>query len=183
MIKWLLKKALGRFARQYDYNINYMFDMEQHMGGTLWRYALMQPFAQHRGIASAEAYYLAKVVAVKQADCGPCLRLVCNMAREAGVPAERLAHVLRGTPDQLPAPLRSVVSLADAAVAGDALAAEEHRRKVVETYGEGAAAEIALAVAFGGFYPNLKRALGEAAACEPILKELEADLLAAQPAS
>jgi len=37
-----------------------------------------------------------------------------------------------------------------------------------------AMAELSLAIAFGSFYPTMKRALGAATACEPVVAELAA---------
>ena len=47
--------------------------------------------------------YVARIVAVRDEDCGTCVQIAINQAKKAGVPAEQLQAVLDGKLDDLPA--------------------------------------------------------------------------------
>src|SRR5262252_1035309 len=50
--------------------------------------------------------YVARIVAVRDEDCGTCVQIAVNQAKKAGVPAEVLRAVLDGDLDRLPDELR-----------------------------------------------------------------------------
>ncbi len=172
-MNFLLKPLLKHFGKRYDYDVSYMMRLEDNAPGTLLRYFLMTPLAQYRRTAPPGAYYAAKLVAGKAADCGPCVRLVCNMAAEAGVDRQLLLHVLRGDDDALPDDVRDAVRFAHAVVDQNHETLNGTREAIHNRWGEGGVADLSLAIAFGGFFPTMKRGLGDAQACEPIVAELE----------
>lgn len=178
MLRALLKPAFERFANRYDYNVDYMSQMDAGSPGILAKMALLVPLSNHNKVAPKNAYFTAKLVGTKHADCGPCLRLVCNMAIEAGVPNAILLKVLQA-PQELPEELAQVAAYALAVVTQDHEQLAELQPKMQQDWSDGALAEISLAIAFGSFYPTIKRGLGSATACEPVVAQLSERLAAA----
>ena len=172
MFRTLLKPFYKKMGERYDYNVDYMLDMDQASPGILAKLALISPLGSHNKIAGTDAYYLAKLAAISHLDCGPCLRLVSNMAKEAGVANETIVLALTD-PEKLPDELTRVVHYATAVVSKDDATVLELAPLVLADWGEGGVAELSLAIAFGGFYPTLKRGLGKASACEPVIQELQ----------
>lgn len=169
MIAAFLKRRLNRFARHYDYDVTYLkniVDIDRSGG---FRLALISPFTGYRFGIPADIYFAAKIRAVRQADCGPCLRLAFQMAQEAGVPRVRLQPVVgMGDPDP---DIALVIAYADAVLnKSDELT--DIIDQIYSRWGEKGLTGLASAIVAGQFYPMLKRGLGHAVACEPFLQEL-----------
>lgn len=175
MLRALLKPVFEKFGNRYDYNVDYMSEMDEGSPGVLAKMALMNPLSSHNKVAPKEAYYIAKLVSTHYHDCGPCLRLVCNMAAEAGVGRSLILQTLQA-PQELPDNLAEVAAYAQAVVAQDHAQLAELQPRMKSNWSQGAIAEISLAIAFGGFYPMMKRGLGSATACEPVVNELRQQL-------
>ncbi len=167
----LMIKLLNRFAQRYQYDVGYMQEMERVSPGTLWRYFLLVPLSMHRSHLPPAHYFAAKLVATAAQDCGPCVRLVMNMAMEAGVEEQLLWHVLQNNVAQLDDGMKPIVAFAHAMI-DNKPEAQALRQEVVALWGEGAIADLSLAISFGGFYPTLKRGLGHAQSCEPVFADL-----------
>ena len=127
--------------------------------------------AQYRKAAPKDAYFAAKLVSARRADCGPCLKLVVNMAREAGVAESTLISIL-SEDDQVSESVRLGMEFAAAVTDRSAVELAELKQSVIEQWGRAALADLSLAVAFGAFFPTLKRGLGHAESCQPVLQSL-----------
>ncbi len=79
-------------------------------------------------------------------------------------------------PQELPEELAEVAAYAQAVVEQDNAQLAEPQPLMKTNWSQGAMAEISLAIAFGGFYPMMKRGLGSATACEPVVNELRQQL-------
>lgn len=172
MNKMIAKFMLSGFAKSYDYDVGYLEHMAEVSPGAFYRYLLCAPFTSYRKKAPGQAYLVAKMVATKHFDCGPCLRLVINMGREAKL-EDRIIHaVLEGDESELPEDLTIAMRFANAVVDRNVAELADIETQIVERWGEGALTEFAVAVAFAAFYPILKRGLGHAHSCEPVMHEL-----------
>ena len=172
----ILTPLLKQFGKRYDYDVGYLQAVDRASPGVLWRYLLTTPLTMYRKHAPPAAYFAAKLTATRHYDCGPCARLVCNMALEAGVPRALLVDLLSDAEAELPPEIQQVVAFARAVVEQQPLQAEAPRQAIVRRWGEGALTDLSLAIAYGGFYPTLKRGLGQAEACAPVLAELRTSL-------
>lgn len=164
--------SLDHFAQRYDYDVDYLHEMEADAPGSLWRYLLLAPLSQRCSTAPPEAYFTAKLLATQQQDCGPCVRLVVNMAVQAGVDKNLLLGLLRGDADDLHEDTVLVINFTRQILAQES--ATDYGAAIAQRWGAGAVADLSLAIAFGGFYPTLKRGLGHAQSCEPVVRELTA---------
>lgn len=169
MIKRWLKSVIGRFERRYDYDATYMKDLVNFDTGGGVKLALASPFLLHRFGAPKDAYFAAKLRSVMRADCGPCLQLVIKMAQEAGVGTDTLLPALgkgAGSPE-----VALAVRFADAVI-DDAPDQPEVTEAVRARFGRQGQAGLAVAVVAGHFYPLLKRGLGHAQSCAPVMGAL-----------
>jgi len=172
MHKRIAKFMLSDFAKSYDYDVGYLEHMAEVSPGAFYRYLLCTPFATHRKKAPPKSYLITKLVATKYFDCGPCLRLVINMAREAKIDDKLIHAALLGNESELPEDLVVARRYAIAVTEQDAAALLSLEEKIVQRWGEGALTEMAVAVAFAAFFPILRRGMGHAHSCEPVIQEL-----------
>ena len=171
-MKSIAQLILGRFSRRYDYDVSYLHEIAESNPGAFLRYLMIAPLGQYRKAAPVDAYFAAKMVATMRADCGPCLNLVANMAREANVDKATVMSVLRDESDGVSDDVQLAMRYANAVIDQDAVRVTETHQAIVERWGKAAVTDMSLAVTFGTFYPMFKRGLGHAQSCEPITHEL-----------
>lgn len=167
MIRRLLAGALRRFETRYRYDAAYMHEIVAADLAAGVRLMLATGYLSHRGHLPPACYFAAKLRSARMADCGPCLELVIAMAEEAGVPPHVvLAALGEGEGD---AQVEMVVAYADAVLANapELPAIVDDVRAAFGTHG---LAGLAAAVVAGQFYPTLKRGMGHATACAPVVR-------------
>ena len=129
-----------------------------------FKFAKFLAVDEYRRVLPPAPCYIARIVAVRDEDCGTCLQIAVNQAKKAGVPAEVLRAALDGNLDALPEELRDAYRFAEAVVTRngeeDAL-----RERIRLTYGDEGLIEMALAIASCRVFPITKRALGYAVSC------------------
>jgi alkylhydroperoxidase family enzyme len=122
---------------------------------------------EYRRVLPPAPCYVARIVAVRDADCGTCVQIAVNQAKKAGLPAELLRAVLDGKLDGLPEDVREAYRFAEAVVTAsgeeDAL-----RERIRLRYGDEGLIEMALAIASCRVFPMIKRALGYAVSCSAV---------------
>ena len=129
-----------------------------------FKFAKFLAVDEYRRVLPPNPYYIARIVAVRDEDCGSRVQIAVNQAKKAGVPTEHLRAVLDGNPDGLPEELRDVYCFTEAVVSRsgeeDAL-----RERIRLRYGDEALIELALAIASCRTFPITKRVLGYAVSC------------------
>jgi hypothetical protein len=168
MIKWVLKRAIDRFERNWKYDGSYMRDIIDASPRAAWLFSRAVALGKFRRDIPIEPWYAAGITAVRHEDCGPCTQLAVTMAERAGVsPAVQLA-VLTDNPDAMPPDVALVWKFTRATLAHDA-AADEYREAVVQRWGRLALVSLAFAIAAARIYPTVKYALGHGKACMHIV--------------
>lgn len=175
-IKGFANWLMGSFARRYDYDVSYMGEYAEASPGGFLRYTLAAPLMQYHKEAPLHVYFAAKAVATRRSDCGPCLRLVYRMAREAGVDEAVIRAALKDDIAGLNDPAQAAevglaVRYANAVLDHDLETVSEVGEAILERWGRATLNEIAGAIAFGQFFPTFKRGLMHAQSCEPVLRE------------
>ena len=173
MNRMIAKHLLSGFAKAYDYDTEYLEKMADVSPGAFYRYLLCTPLGTYCRHAPPESYLIAKLIATKHFDCGPCLELVLNMARQAKIDDELLYAALIGDENRLPENMVIARRYALAVIEQDASALWSSEEWIVEHWDEAALTDMALAVAFAAFYPLLRRGLGHAHSCQPVVHKLE----------
>ncbi|MEX2137965.1 MAG: hypothetical protein WD894_01800 [Pirellulales bacterium] len=132
-----------------------------------FKFAKFLAVDEYRRVLPPRPCYIARIVAVRNADCETCVQIAVNQAKKAGVPAELLRGVLDGKPDDLPEELREAYCFAEAVVTANG-EEDAWRERIRLRYGDEGLIEMALAIASCRVFPMTKRALGYAVSCSAV---------------
>jgi len=168
MIKWVLKRAIDKFERDWKYDGSYMRDIIDASPRAAWLFSRAAALGQFRRDIPIEPWYAAGITAVRHEDCGPCTQLGVTMAERAGVSPSVLRAVLADNPDAMPPDVALVWKFTRATLAHDA-AADEYREAIVKRWGRLALVSLAFAIAAARIYPTVQYALGHGTACTRIV--------------
>ncbi|NWH07706.1 MAG: carboxymuconolactone decarboxylase family protein [Alphaproteobacteria bacterium] len=166
MFKWFAHRQISAFERRFGYDASYMHEIAQASDraiSTLWRAAQM---SAHREGLPKDAWHAAKIVAARAEDCGPCTQLTVDMALADGVSQEIIRAIIARDWASLPEAVMLAVRFAEAVVAGEP--ADALREDSLRRWGEKGLISIAFAITGTRMYPQLKRVLGHAQACQRI---------------
>ena len=94
MIKWALRRWLGKFEREWNYDAGYMRDMIEASPRAAWLFSRAAALGQFRRDLTIEAWCAAGITAVRHEDCrsmyaaggldgGACRRQPYGSARDA----------------------------------------------------------------------------------------------------
>jgi hypothetical protein len=119
---------------------------------------------EYRRVLPPGPLYVARIVAVRDEDCGTCVQIAVNQAKKAGVPAAVLQAALDEEPDRLPDELGDAYRFAEAVVTQSG-EEDAPRERIRLRYGDEGLIEMALAIASCRVFPITKRALGYAVSC------------------
>lgn len=166
MIRKLFHQMINRVERKLGVPVDesrYMLDKSL---GSFAAFATVQLWADRHKALPAAAYYVAKISAYRQEDCGSCLQIAVNLARKAGVDAEIIRHAVRGRREALAPELREIYEFAEQQA--NRMDNDEARERIRARYGDEALIELALAVASARMFPSFKRTLGYAKSCSQV---------------
>jgi hypothetical protein len=164
MIKYLNRRQLAKFERTYDYDASYARDLLDTSPALTFLMFLTNALARRPQQIPPAAWYAAKLAAVLEADCGPCVQLTVTMATRAGVPASSLRPLLADDLDAAPEEARDAFLYARHALRRTPDAAAS-REALLRRYGPRPLARLAHQVAMTHSYPVLKSLLGHARSC------------------
>src|SRR5262245_33037651 len=102
MIRWLMKRGLAAFEKQWNYDASYLRDIIDISPRAGWMFARATRLGSFRKGIPIDAWSAAAITAVRQEDCGPCTQLGVAMAERAGVDPKVLRAVLTENPDAMP---------------------------------------------------------------------------------
>jgi hypothetical protein len=168
MMKWLLKRAIDRFERTWQYDASYMRDIIDASPRAAWLFSRATALGQFRRGIPLEPWYAAGITAVRHEDCGPCTQLGVSMAERAGVSAAVLRAVLTDNPGAMPPDVELVWRFTRATLAHDA-GADPYREAIVQRWGQLALISLAFTITAARLYPTVKYALGHGKACMRIV--------------
>ena len=167
MLRWLIHRKLDAEEKKLGESVDYLRHVVDVSPGAFFRFASIMPFANSRKVLPKEVWSVAQVRAVQHADCGPCLQITVNLARQSGVEAALLRAAVDGNLEEMSPELVDVYRFSEAVVGatGDEDALRETLR---ERYGERGLIELSYAIASGTIPPTVKRALGFAKSCRHV---------------
>ena len=134
MIRWILRKGVGSFEREWSYDAGYMRDLIEASPRAAWLFSRATALGQFRRDVPIEAWCAAGITAVRHEDCGPCTQLGVTMAERAGVSPPVLRAVLADDPDAMPPDVALAWRFTRATLAHDA-AANDFRDAIVKRWG------------------------------------------------
>jgi alkylhydroperoxidase family enzyme len=167
MIRRLILKKLDAVEKDLGAPVDYLRHIVRVSLRAFFQFRKVIRLSEYRRALPPCPCHVARIVATRDEDCGPCVQIEVNLARKNGVPADILRAVLAGSPIDLPADLADVYRFADAVVRASG---EEgvYRERLRRRYGEEALVELALAMAVCRAFPVAKRALGYAVSCAKV---------------
>ena len=168
MIGWALRRAIGKFERQWNYDASYMRDLIDASPRAAWLFSRVTALGQFRRDVPIDVWCAAGLTAIRHEDCGPCTQLGVTMAERAGVSPAVLRAVLADNPDAMPPDVALAWKFARATLAHDA-AADEYREAIVNRWGKRALVSLAFAITASRIYPTVKYALGYGKACTRLI--------------
>jgi len=164
MIKWMLRKMIDRFERNWKYDASYMRDIIDASPRAAWLFSRAAALGQFRRDIPIEPWYAAGITAVRHEDCGPCTQLGVTMAERAGVSPAVLLAVLTDNPDAMPPEVALVWRFTRATLAHDT-AADQYRELIAQRWGRLGLISLAFTITAARIYPTVKYALGHGKAC------------------
>jgi alkylhydroperoxidase family enzyme len=171
MIRSLLAWRLAARERRVGVPLDYARDILRTSLRAFVKYALIMPMADHRQRLSAVECFTARLVATKEEDCGTCVQIVVNLARESGVPADTIHAILAGRVEALPESLQDIYRFTALVTRGDG-DDDGLRERLRRRHGDAGLVDLALAIASSRVFPTTKRVLGRAVSCSEVRIEV-----------
>lgn len=164
MLRKFVLRRIDRLEADLGVSMDYLRHMAREALPALFRFSGFRRVADYRRKLPVDAVHTARVATMCREDCGGCLQIAVNAAREAGLPRETIRAVIDERFDDLDPGLSQVARYASivSMPGGDDPALREELRT---QYGEEALVELALAIATARVFPTLKRGLGYATSC------------------
>ena len=164
MLRWLLRRTVSAFERQWTYDASYLRDIVDASPRAAWRFFNATRLGNYRRDVSLDALTAAALTAVRSEDCGPCTQLGTAMAERHGVRPEVLRAILTDDVDAMPADVALAWRFTKAVLAHDP-DADKHRAAILERWGPRAVVSLAFAITTARIYPTVKYAMGHGKAC------------------
>lgn len=153
---------IGRGEKRIGVTLDYVREIAKTDFGLLMRYNKLFGFLDPNRHTPKDAYHVARIRGALAADCGTCVEVEINLARQSGLDEATIDRALTG--ENLTPELQSVCRLADATVR-DRIDGAEAREAVRAAYGDRGLIELAYAMNGAAILPGIKRAMGYATAC------------------
>jgi hypothetical protein len=167
MIKWLLRRRLDAFEKQYDYDVSHMRFILDTSVRAAWKFGRVMGLANYREDLPPEASFAAGLATTMAEDCGPCSQLVVTMAEREGISPVLIKAIVAGDERAMTPDAALAWRFAQATLRHD-FAADALREQVVARWGRRALVSLAFAITAGRMFPTLKYALGYGKSCSLI---------------
>ena len=172
MLNNLIDRIIDQQEEKLGASLDYLREMADLSAAAFFKFGLFMPMAEHRKHAPAAAYHLACLLSTRSEDCGTCVQIGVNRARQDNVPAEYIRAALADEPQQLPPLLRDVYRFATA-VATRQEVPPELRERLTKEIGEEGMMELSLGMAATQVFPIAKRGMGYAKSCRLVDIDVE----------
>ena len=168
MVKWLMRRAITAFERQWNYDAGYVHELIDASPRAAWMFSRAAAIGKYRRDVPAAAWAAAAITAVRHEDCGPCTQLGVSMAERAGIDAGVLRAILTEDADAMPDEVRLAWRFTRATIDHDP-SADQYREEIARRWGPRAVISLAFAMVASRIYPTVKYAMGHGKACTRIV--------------
>ncbi len=164
MFRKLARHMVLKFGERYDYDVAYMLHMLETTPDVMNAFNARSKLDSCKKWTTANARMAAKLVGALNEDCGPCIQLAVDMARETGVASGEIEAVLTGDRSAMSSDTALGYRFASAIIArsNEEDAAREAVRSV---YGDAGVIELTLATQVARLFPMVKTGLGYGKSC------------------
>jgi alkylhydroperoxidase family enzyme len=164
MLRWLLRRTISAFERQWNYDASYLREIAETSPRAAWLFLRAARLGNYRRDVPLDALVAAGITAVRSEDCGPCTQLATAMAERQGVRPEILRAILNDEVAAMSDDAALAWRFTKAILAHDA-AADDYRAVIHERWGPRAVVTLAFAITAARIYPTVKYAMGHGKAC------------------
>lgn len=164
MMRWLFRRMVAGFERQWGYDARYLREIIDVSPWAAWRFMGAARLGSYHRDVPLEALMAAGITAVRTEDCGPCTQLGVAMAERRGVSPDVLRAVVRDDVAAMPDDVALAWRFTKAVLAHDP-AADDYRAVITERWGPRAVVSLAFAITTARIYPTVKYAMGHGQAC------------------
>ena len=168
MLRWLFRRTVSAFERQWDYDASYLRDIIDASPHAGWRFFTAARLGSYSRDVPVGALVAAGLTAVRSEDCGPCTQLGTTMAERRGVPPETLRAILTDDVAAMPDEVALAWRFTKAVLAHDP-AADDYRAVILERWGPRAVVSLAFAITTARIYPTVKYAMGHGKTCRRVV--------------
>jgi alkylhydroperoxidase family enzyme len=163
MRRFIARKMIAAFGAKYRYDVSYMRAMLETSPTAFFRFLEATKLSRHAEAAPKAALAAARLVGAMSEDCGPCVQIVVDMAREAGVADADIAAILS----------RDIHAMSEDAAIGFVFAdrvarredADAIRDEVRTKWGDKGVLDLTFAVQGSRLFPMIKSGMGYAKEC------------------
>jgi alkylhydroperoxidase family enzyme len=168
MLRWLLRRTIGAFERQWNYDASYLREIAETSPRAAWLFQRATRLGTYRRDVPIDALVAAGITAVRSEDCGPCTQLATAMAERQGVRPEILRGILKDDVAAMSDEAALAWRFTKALLAHDA-AADDYRAVILERWGPRALVTLAFAITTARMYPTVKYAMGHGKSCTSVV--------------
>jgi len=168
VLKAFLRRSLGHFEKQWNYDAGYMNDLVDASPWTFLRFGLVASLGHTKG-PPAEAMTAARIAGTLSEDCGPCTQISVDMATAQGVKPEVIRAILVGDRFAMGETAALGYGFARAVLDRDLEGADAAREEITRRWGKRAVVALSLALTTARMYPNLKYGLGHGRSCTRVI--------------
>jgi hypothetical protein len=168
MLKWLMRRAIAGFERQWNYDAGYLHEIVDASPRAGWVFSRAAAIGSYRKDVPLAVWAAAAITAVRHEDCGPCTQLGVSMAERQGVDPQVLRAILKEDPDAMPDEVALAWRFTRATIEHDA-SADRYRDEIIRRWGPRAVISLAFAMVASRIYPTVKYAMGHGKACTRVV--------------
>ena len=168
ILRSLTRRVLDYVERQVGgVSVDYLRYVADHSMAVFAKFMLFMPLAAHHKKLPMDAATVARIVATRDEDCGPCLQIVVNTALQEDVDPAILEAAIADRLDDLD-PLLADVHRFTQAIVDKTWDEDALRERLRAAYGEQGLIELAMAIASTRVFPITKRVLGYGQTCQNV---------------
>src|SRR5262245_11822051 len=116
MLKAIVRRKLSSVERDLGESVDYLRFMVDASLPAFLTFTKVLAVVDRRRKLPADAHHVARIVATRDANCGPCMRIEIRLAKKAGVPVDVLRAVVDRAPERLPERLADVYRFTESVV-------------------------------------------------------------------
>jgi len=166
MLRWFIRRKLAAEEKTLGESMDYLRHVVDVSPTAFLRFASIMPFANSRRVLPKDAWFAAQITTLQHEDCGPCLQITINLARQNGVDSPLIRAVLDGNSAELSPEIADVCEFTRLVITAND--DDELRETLRKRYGDRGLIELSFAIASARIPPTVKRVLGYAQSCSEV---------------
>ena len=163
MRSWFARRMIDSFGARYDYDVSYLRAMLETSPAAFFKFLAVMKLSRHGEATPKEALFAARLVGAMTEDCGPCVQIVVDMAREAGVADGDIAAIL--TRDRSAMSENAAIGFLFADQVARRDEADVIRESVRTKWGDKGVLDLTFALQASRLFPMVKAGMGYAREC------------------